>query len=63
MKESPSHLECACVCVYIYIYIYIFFFFFPGREGKNMLTFTVGFIALSGYAFCGSAGMQVDMIL
>ena len=37
--------------------------FFPGNEGKNMLNFTVGFIAMSGYAFCGSAGMQGDMIL
>ena len=54
MKESPSHLEYMCVCV---------FFFFSGREGKNMLNFTVGFIAVSGYAFCGSAGMQGDMIL
>ena len=59
MKESPSHLECVCV----YIHIYIYFFFFPGNEGKNMLNFTVGFIAMSGYAFCGSAGMQGDMIL
>ena len=58
MKESPSHLEYVCVCVCVCVCV-----FFSGREGKNMLNFTVGFIAMSGYAFCGSAGMQGDIIL